>query len=166
MGRGGLAWEAGTQSPPLAAFPGETQPLTQEAGLCAFAPSCLPAPPSRPLLQCLGAWPFSHWAPCLGQGQHFIAREDEMCSFEMSAPTGSHTGEKEVGQKSWAALWCAGGFIQMICSACVPGGMAGLLGMQDLASWWLQDWGERLPLWGMTVHVLQLNVQGRQADAG
>lgn len=118
----------------------------------------------RPLLQCLGAWPFSHWAPCLGQGQHFIAREDEMCSFEMSVPTGSHTGEKEVGQKSWAALWCAGGFIQMICSACIPGGMqVWLLGMQDLASWCLQDWGEKLPLWGLTVHVLQLNVQGRQA---
>lgn len=102
----------------------------------------------RPLLRCLGAWPFSHWAPFLGQGQHFIAREDEMCSFEMSVPTGSHTGEKEVGQKSWAALWCAGGFLQMLCSACIPAVWAGLLGVQDLAAWWLQDGGEKFPLWG------------------
>lgn len=78
-----------------------------EAGLCAFAPLCLPALLRRPLLQRLGAWPFSQWALCLGQGQHFIAQEDEM-----SVPTWSHTGKKEVGQKSWVVLWCVGGFVQ------------------------------------------------------
>lgn len=114
-----LVWEEGgwpgrqePRTPPTATFPGETQPLTWRRAfvplrLCAFLCCC-----HRPLLQCLGAWPFSHWAPCLGQGQHFIAREDEMCSFEMLVPTGSHTGKKEVGQKSWAALWHAGGFVQ------------------------------------------------------
>lgn len=64
----------------------------------------------------LGAWPFSHWAlrlrPGQGQGQHFIAQEDEMCSFEMPVPRGSHTGKKEVGRKSWAALWHEGSFVQ------------------------------------------------------
>lgn len=29
-----------------------------------------------------------------------IAQEDEMCSFEMSDPGGSHAGKKEIGQKS------------------------------------------------------------------
>lgn len=35
-----------------------------------------------------------------------------MFSFEMSVLIGSHTGKKEVGQMSWAALRRAGGFVQ------------------------------------------------------
>lgn len=44
---GGWPGRQEPRAPPPAAFPGETQPLTQEAGLCAFAPSCLPAPLSQ-----------------------------------------------------------------------------------------------------------------------
>lgn len=102
-GKRGLAWEAGTQSPPTCCLSQGDPAFDLEAGLCAFAPLCLPALLHRPLLQCLGAWSYSHWALCLGQGQYFIAQEDEMFSFEMSVPTGSHTGKKEVGQMSWAA---------------------------------------------------------------
>lgn len=103
-GKRGLVWEAGTKSPSTCCLSWGDPAPDLEAGLRAFAPSCLPALLHRPLLQHLGAWPFSHWALCLGQGQYFIAQEDEMFSFEMSVPTGSHTGEKEVGQMSWAAL--------------------------------------------------------------
>lgn len=35
-----------------------------------------------------------------------------MRSFEMSVPRGSHTGKKEGGQKSWAALWHEGSLVQ------------------------------------------------------
>lgn len=35
-----------------------------------------------------------------------------MCSFEMPVPRGSHTGKKEVGRKSWAALWREGSFVR------------------------------------------------------
>ncbi|KAK1337635.1 hypothetical protein QTO34_002268 [Cnephaeus nilssonii] len=94
MSRGGLAWEAGTQSPPPAAFPGETQPLTQEAGLCAFAPSCLPAPLSQASAAVSGGLALLPLGSLLGPGPALYCREDEMCSFEMSVPTGSHTGEK------------------------------------------------------------------------
>lgn len=94
-----------------------------EAVVCAFtpSPSCLPACP--PLLQ----WPVGGLAllplgsppgPGPGPGPGpvpvpaLIAQEDEMYSFEMSVPRGSHAGKKEIGQKSWAALWHVGSFVQ------------------------------------------------------
>lgn len=35
-----------------------------------------------------------------------------MCSLEMSVPRGSHAGKKEIDQKSWAAPWHVGSFVQ------------------------------------------------------
>lgn len=94
----GLVWEEwvglggrNPESPTCCLSWGDPTP-DLEAGLCAFAPLCLPA---LPLLWRLGAWPFSHWALCLGQGQYFIVREDEMFSFEMQFPQGATLGKRK-----------------------------------------------------------------------
>lgn len=71
-----------------------------QAGLhpCAFVPSCQ--------LEGLlggGSLPFSHWAPYLGQSQHFCW--ERSFSHVEIVPRRSHAGKKEVGQKCRAELW-------------------------------------------------------------
>lgn len=109
-GKRGSGLGGGNPEPPTCCLSWGDPAPDLEAGLRALCFGAF----LRAHLCCLGAWPFSHWAPrlCPGQGQRFIAQEDETCSFEMPVPRGSHTGKKEVGRKSWAALWHEGSFVQ------------------------------------------------------
>lgn len=68
-----------------------------------------------------GPGPSLSGLPCWAPGQHFIAWEEEMCSFEMSIPRGSHAGRKETGQKPRAALCWRVALSGMPGSARLPG---------------------------------------------
>lgn len=64
---------------------------------CAFVPSrsspaCATATSWK---QGLGAWPLSHWAPCLGQSQYLMSGEEELCSFEIQFPEGAVLGRRK-----------------------------------------------------------------------
>lgn len=49
----------------------------------------------RPLLRRLGAWPFSHWAPCLGQGQHFMPGKMKCAVLKCQFPQGATLGKRK-----------------------------------------------------------------------
>lgn len=88
----------------------------------AAPPSCL-VPLSLPAsaAAATGPGPFLSGLPRWAPGQHFIAWEEEMCSFEMSIPRGSHAGRKEMGQKPRAALCWRVALSGMPGSARLPG---------------------------------------------